>query len=156
MFDPVTETWSVMASMKALVREYHSTAVLMPDGRVMMAGGNHPCPCAKTAEFYSPGYLFRGPRPVIDSAPVAVGYGQTFGVLTSSAPSIDTVVFLRLGSVTHSRNFSQRHVAMSFVGTPQEIHVTAPTDPDVAPPGYYMLFILDDGVPSEAAFVLLE
>ncbi len=58
--------------------------------------------------------------------------------------------------MTHSRNFSQRYVAMSFTTGFDLLHVTAPTDPNIAPPGYYMLFILDDGVPSEAAFVRLE
>jgi hypothetical protein len=157
LFDPDTETWTVAATMKSQLRGYHSSALLLPDGRVISAGGNDPCPCPKTAEFYSPGYLFRGPRPVITSAPASVQYGQTFDVFTPDESVIDTVVFIRPGASTHSRNMSQRYVALAFTPGTGRLEATAPSNGNAAPPGYYLLFIVDnDGVPSEAVFVLVE
>lgn len=152
LFDPVTESWSLAGTMKSF-RLYHSTALLLPDGRAVAAGSNG----NPTAEIYSPGYLFRGPRPTIPSVPPAVGYGDTFTVGTSEADSITRVVFVRPGAVTHSVNMEQRYVELPFSAGAGELSVTAPSDADVAPPGYYMLVILgSQGVPSKAEFIKLE
>ncbi len=111
-----------------------------------------------SAEFYKPGYFFRGPRPSITSAPATVGYGSTFSLDTVSAGSIASVVLIRGGAVTHSVNMGQRYTSLSFtVADPDTLDVTVPANPNVAPPGYYMLFILDgDAVPSESVFVKVE
>ncbi len=153
IFDPASDTWT-MAAVQRSFRLYHSTAVLLPDGQVMWAGSNG----NTTAEFYKPGYFFRGPRPTISSAPSSIRYGNTFSLGTPDANAIDSVVLIRGGSVTHSVNMGQRYVALSFsVASATSLDVTAPPDGNVAPPGYYMLFILDgDEVPSEAVFVELK
>jgi galactose oxidase len=79
LWDPATGTWTTMASVNR-VRAYHSTAVLLPDGRVLVADGEQLA--GTTAEIYSPPYLFHGARPTITSAPPAVAYGQSFFVGT--------------------------------------------------------------------------
>lgn len=103
IWDPVTETWSLMAS-STRYRGYHSTAALLPDGRVLSSGGDS----ESNAEVFSPPYLFKGTRPTISSAPAMVSYGQTFAVDTPDAASITNVNWLRLGAITHAQNWDQR------------------------------------------------
>jgi hypothetical protein len=152
IFDPETETWTVVASQTSK-RGYHSTALLLPDGRVLWAGANG----NPSREIYSPPYLFRGPQPVITTAPGGVDYDEIFTVQTPDAFSIESVVFMRLGAPTHSGNMEQRYVPLDFAATDAStLEVLAPGNPNVAPPGYYMLFIVDgDGIPSKAPFVHL-
>ncbi|MFQ5649866.1 MAG: galactose oxidase-like domain-containing protein [bacterium] len=154
MFDPETETWSGMAAMQR-PRVYHSTAILLPDGRVLAGGSDGEF----TTELYSPPYLFRGPRPVIEAAPGRLPYSEPFVVETPDAPGIDSVVLIRLSSVTHSVNMAQRYVPLEFSRPPQapaSLVVNAPGNPNLAPPGYYMLFLIDvSGVPSTAMMVQL-
>ena len=152
VFDPATEQWTIVATMRSF-RLYHSTSVLLPDARVMWAGSNF----NPTAEFYSPGYLFRGARPAITSAPASVKYGNSFTIGTDEAAIIDSVVLIAPSAVTHSVNMSQRYVPLAFTVGSGLVEATAPDDRNVAPPGYYMLFILDtDGVPSKAKFLRLK
>lgn len=152
LFDPVTETWTTMAS-QLRPRMYHSTAVLLPDGRVLSAGhdrGN----AQFTGEIFSPPYLFNGPRPTITSAPADLGYGGQFQVSTPDAGSIARVALIRPASVTHSIDFDQRYVDLSFTAGSGVLDVTGPANGNIAPPGYYMLFILNSsGVPSVASWV---
>ena len=111
MWDPATGAWTTMASMR-VKRVYHSTAILLPDGRVLSAGGTagtNGVVNNRDAEIYSPPYLFNGPRPTITSAPASVGYGQTFAVQTPDAAGIAKVTLVRLSSVTHSFNHEPAH-----------------------------------------------
>src|SRR5205823_5991310 len=87
MWDPATGTWTTMASLTR-IRTYHSIALLLPDGRVLSAGGTFG---TNSAEIYSPPYLFNGSRPTITSAPTSVTYGQSFFVATPNATSISKV-----------------------------------------------------------------
>jgi hypothetical protein len=149
LWNPVTEQFTPMASMQR-PRWYHSTAMLLPDGRVLSSGGDD----NPTTEIYSPPYLFRGPRPTITSAPGAVGYGQSFSIDTPDAASIANVHLIRLGSVTHSFNFDQRINRLGFTQTANGLQLTAPSNPNLTPPGYYMLFVVNgQGVPSVAKMV---
>ena len=154
LFDPVTETWTTMAPQVA-PRIYHSTAVLLPDGRVVSAGQDSGS-FQFTAEIYSPPYLFKGPRPQIASAPAAVEYDETFTISTPDASSIQRVALVRPDSVTHSVNFDQRYVDLSFsVGT-GNITAASPPTANHAPPGPYMLFVVSSaGVPSIASWVMV-
>jgi hypothetical protein len=161
LWSPVSETWTTMARMQT-PRMYHSTALLLPDGRVLKAGGGRfggtgPGVDQFSAEIYSPPYLFNGARPTITAAPASVGYGSTFTVATPDAAQIAAVSLVRLGSVTHTFNSGQRFVPLAFQHVDGGLTVTAPLNGNIAPPGYYMLFILNtNGVPSVAPFVQLH
>jgi hypothetical protein len=158
VWDPAGGQWTTWASM-ARPRIYHSTAMLLPDGRVLVAGGEntHVGGGEKNYEVFSPPYLFQGPRPQITSAPAAVGYGTEFKVFTPDAASISKVVLMRLSSVTHNFDMNQRYVPLSFAQSTGALDVVAPADGNLAPPGYYMLFLVDSGgVPSVASFVRLS
>ncbi len=150
MWDPATGTWSTMASITTY-RGYHSTALLLPDGRVLSAGGEE---TGASAEIYSPPYLFNGTRPSITSAPSSVKYGQAFFVATPNAASIGQVTWIRLGSVTHSFNQNQRLNHLQFAQASGGLNITAPASGNLAPPGHYMLFLVNsNGVPSVASII---
>ena len=153
MWDPATGTWTTMASL-SVYRGYHSVALLLPDGRVLSAGGTFG---GASAEIYSPPYLFNGSRPTITSAPTSVAYGQSFFVGTPNATSISKVTLIALSSVTHNFNMGQRISRPSFSQATGGLNVTAPSNPNTTPPGYYMLFILNSsGVPSVAKIVQIN
>jgi hypothetical protein len=152
LWDPATEAWTQMAP-STIPRLYHSTALLLPDGRVFSGGGtsdaNH-----RDAEFFSPPYLFRGPRPVISAAPTSVAYGASFFVGTPDAASVAGVTWVRLSAVTHGYNQGQRMNRLAFVPAVDGVTVTAPSSRNAAPPGHYILFLLNGaGVPSVGAIV---
>ena len=153
MWDPASGQFTVMASI-AVYRGYHSTALLLPDGRVLSAGGNVGGP---NAQIYSPPYLFAGARPRIATAPAAAGYGQSVFVGTPDVASISKVTLVRQASVTHSNNMSAGFLELSFTKTSTGLNVTMPANANLAPPGSYMLFILNGGgVPSVAAMVQIS
>jgi hypothetical protein len=152
LFDTQTETWRRMAP-QAGSRMYHSTALLLPDGRVLSAGQNDG-DLQRTAEIYSPPYLFRGPRPRITSAPRVARYGRSIAVGTPDGARVSRVALIRAGSVTHSVNFDQRYVDLPFDRAKGGLTARIPSRASVAPPGWYMLFLVDDdGVPSVARWV---
>jgi hypothetical protein len=153
MWDPATGQFTVMASI-AVYRGYHSTALLLADGRVLSAGGNVGGP---NAQVFSPPYLFAGARPSISSAPVSAGYAQTVFVGTPDADSINKVTLLREASVTHTNSMSQGFQSLSFTKTSTGLNVTMPANANLAPPGYYMLFILNgSGVPSVGSIIQIS
>lgn len=159
LWNPGTGQWTELASMTK-PRLYHSTAVLLPDGRVLSAGGGAGANTADqpNAEIFSPPYLFRRDvtRPVITKAPGQVGYGQSFAVSTPNAADIDRVTWIRLPSTTHAFNMSQRINFLPFTRTPGGLSITAPARGVDAPPGHYMLFLLNKGVPSVAKIVQIK
>src|SRR6266851_1730598 len=161
MWSPATESWTTLGRMHA-PRLYHSSALLMPDARVLILGGGRfddsiLAPTDQfSAEFFAPPYLFRGPRPVITSAPSSLQYGQPFTVQTPDAARIASVSLLRLGSVTHAINMAQRFVPLAFTTGAGSLTATAPANSNIATPGNYMLFLVDtSGVPSISAPVRL-
>jgi hypothetical protein len=148
--DPATGKWSTIDSI-TVYRGYHSTALLLPDGRVLSAGGEQ---TGASAEIYSPPYLFKGARPSITSAPSSVKYGQVFQVATLDVANIGQVTWIRLSSVTHSFNQNQRLNHLQFAQTTGGLNITAPANANLAPPGHYMLFLVNgNGVPSVARIV---
>ena len=156
MWSPTTETFTTMASMQ-IARVYHSTALLLPDGRVLV-GGSGEYGTGSTdqlnAEIYSPPYLFKGARPTVTSAPSTLTYNTQFTVQTPDAANITSVSLIRLGSVTHAFNENQRYIPLTFTLGTGSLNVTSPANANIAPPGYYMLFIVKNtGVPSVGVFV---
>ncbi|HYR88021.1 MAG TPA: fibronectin type III domain-containing protein [Terriglobia bacterium] len=157
LWSPDTETWTTLSDMST-PRLYHSTTALLPDGRVLVAGGGRAFTTDQfNAEIYSPPYLFKGARPTITSAPGRAGYGGTMFVATPNAAQTVKVSLVRPTSVTHTTNFSQQFIPLTFQTVPGGLNVTIPANGNVAPPGYYMLFLVNaNGVPSVASFVRLE
>jgi hypothetical protein len=166
LYDPNTNSFS-SAGQNVYARLYHTTALLLPDATVWLAGGN---PARGTyehhMEIYKPAYLFTrdgnnnvvaATRPTISSAPTNVTWGGQFTVSTPNAPSISQAVLVRTGSSTHAFDMDQRLVGMNFTAGSSSLTVTAPPNSKIAPAGYYMLFLLNSaGVPSVAKFVLLN
>jgi hypothetical protein len=165
LFDTATLTWSSPnpggAGIAQYPRLYHSVALLLPDATVATTGGNPVRgKSERHIEIYSPPYLFNaggGPaiRPVITNVvPSKIGYNSfTFQVQTPDAPNIDSVVLVKPGSDTHAFDMEQRVVGLTFTATSTTLTVNAPPNSNIAPPGYYMLFVLKAGVPSVASFV---
>ena len=159
LWNPGTGQWSQLATAAPLLRGYHSTALLLPDGRVLHAGGGDGgVPNNFNYEVYSPPYLFKGTRPVISGGtPDVVGYGQMMNVATPDAASISKVSFIRLGSVTHAFDQAQRFVPLVFSQSAGGLSVTLPTSRTVATPGPYLLFIVNaDGIPSVGRIMRLQ
>lgn len=157
VFDPVTETYDKVAT-DPQARGYHSSAFLLPDGRVMTTGDNpgngswnH------QVSLYTPSYLFKGPRPEITSLiDPDWTYGDTQRV-TVDRP-IAKAELIRPAAVTHSSDPNQRFVDLPLTvqgnGLTVDLNVTG--NPNIAPPGWYMLFAVDaNGVPSVAEWVKL-
>jgi hypothetical protein len=170
LWNPATGVWRTLSSAKK-TRQYHSMALLLSDGRVMVGGGGICGTCydqgylEKNIEIFSPPYLFKpdgsgqlAPRPVIQSSPSAIAYGQTFSITTDAGRAGYQVVLMRPSSVTHSVNFDQRRIPLQLSNNngKRGTQASAPTDPSVAPPGYYMMFVINAaGVPSVAKMVKL-
>jgi hypothetical protein len=167
-WNPAAGTWTVLSSASR-VRQYHSSATLLPDGRVLTGGGGICGTCAskgyleKNVEYFEPPYLFktdgsgqRAARPVIDSAPATAGYGQGLAIASAQAATIGKVGLVRLGAPTHSEDQGQRYVPLSFSASGTTITATSPASSNIAPAGYYMLFVTDTaGVPSVAKMIKL-
>jgi hypothetical protein len=169
IYDPATDSWRVVASA-TVARMYHSVALLLPDGRVVTAG-NNPSKGQHVAwnkdpdheelrlEIYSPPYLFRGSRPVIAAAPPEWRYGQTVQVQSPQAQSIKWASLIKSGVTTHSFDTGQRLVDVPIDATrgADSLSVHVPNNPNIAPPGWYMLFLTDQtGVPSVATWIHLQ
>jgi hypothetical protein len=154
LFDPATETWRPLASM-AVDRLYHSNALLLPDGRVATFGSNPATGMAELRiEIYDPPYLFKGSRPRIEAAPKEATRGGEIEIATPDALTIEAVVLIRPGVTTHCVNADQRYVGLEIIARQADrLRSRLPTQPGVAPSGYYLLFIVRAGVPSEATFV---
>jgi chitodextrinase len=154
-WDPSTGAWTTYAGMTA-PRLYHSVAVLLPDGRIYVSGGGGDPGVTdqRSAQIFSPPYLFKGARPTISSAPATGKYGAGMFVGTPDAASITRVSLIRTGSVTHAFDQNARATSLSFSQTAGGLEVNMPSNRNEAPPGYYMLFLVNDqGVPSVASFV---
>jgi len=168
-WNPATGQWTTLAA-QAVTRQYHSTALLLPDGRVLSSGGGICGTCdqvgylAKNAEVFTPPYLFKNdgsgqlaPRPEITGAPGTVSHGTSFQITTASAASIQKVGLMRLGSQTHSVEMEQRYLPLSFTAGNGTLTASVPANVHTAVPGVYMLFIVDSaGVPSVAKMVNLD
>ncbi|MCW2957994.1 MAG: galactose oxidase, partial [Solirubrobacterales bacterium] len=163
-WDPATGLWTTLDAMQ-VTRQYHSTALLLADGRVLSAGGGLCSECdqvgylAKNAEVFTPPYLYAADgslatRPAISAAPATADYGAPLAITTPDAASVRKVALVRISAITHSDNMEQRYVPLSFTAGAGTLTATGPKDANVAPPGFYMLFVVDaSGVPSVSRMV---
>jgi len=171
VFDPAhpEDGWTQLAQAQ-VTRMYHSVALLLPDARVVTAGGNPDRgfrinwePVAGDPheemhlEIFSPPYLFRGPRPTIGPVASEWRYGQGVDIASPQAGTIKWASLIRPGATTHSFNTSQRLVDLPITTQGDGIvHVEVTAEPNLAPPGWYMLFLTDDAaIPSIASWVHL-
>lgn len=160
IFDPRNPGagWALGPNMK-FVRTYHSSFLMLQDGSIL-GGGAPPDanpPAVYTAhERFFPDY-FDKLRPTISAAPTTINYGPNFTVDTPTPLDITEVVLLRPGAVTHGINMSQRGIECVIAGTGAgTLDVESPPEPNLAPPGWYLLFILDSNrVPSEGRWIRL-
>jgi len=138
------------------VRSYHSSFLLLQDGSILGGGAppNNPLPPFTPHERFFPGY-FDKLRPVITAAPGTINYGGNFTIDTPTPPDISEVVLLRAGATTHGFNMGQRGIECVIAGRgPGTLDVKTPPNANLAPPGWYLLFILDsDRVPSEGQWI---
>jgi hypothetical protein len=167
IYDPATGVWSLTA-VSTVPRLYHSTALLLPDGRVVAAGGN-PDGGAHVKwdqdpeeemrlEIYSPPYLFRGPRPSITAVLEQWNYGQTAKISSPDAGTLRWAHLIRNCITTHSFDGSQRLVDLPITAQANGmVNVTVTNDRNIAPPGWYMLFLVNNAsVPSAARWIHLQ
>jgi hypothetical protein len=152
LWNPATEKWTMLSSA-SVPRLYHSSAVLLPDGRVVTNGGDN----ITDLEAFSPPYLFKGARPTLSGVPAHMGYGQRWSVQSPDAADIRKVTLIRLPSVTHAFDQNQRLNVLQFTAGTGAIDITTPANGNLAPPGHYMLFAINsNGVPSMGAFVRIS
>ncbi|BDI14861.1 hypothetical protein ANSO36C_06630 [Nostoc cf. commune SO-36] len=154
IYNPATNTWTVVAKQN-VPRVYHSVALLLPDGRVVTAGGNPKRTVNELRlEIYSPAYMSR-PRPIIQSVPqITLSYGLQFTIQTPQAANIKWVSLIKPMATTHSCDAEQRlvDVPINFRDA-TSLNVTITDNRNIAPPGWYMIFITDNnGTPSVATW----
>jgi hypothetical protein len=162
IYDPGSNSFS-SAGSNAYPRLYHNIQLLLPDGTVLLTGGNPVQGVFENhIEIYQPSYLFNADgslatRPQsATNPPTSITYGQSFTLSTPDASTISSVVLMKAGSVTHSFDMDQRYVGLSFTmgQTSGSLSVTAPSNSNIAPPGYYMMFLVNQaGRPSLASWV---
>jgi hypothetical protein len=155
IYDPVANAWRSVAA-DPIGRNYHSTAILLPDGRVAVLGSN---PADNSFELrisvYSPPYLFRGDRPTIEQAPGSAGYGEAFELQVTG--DVASASLMPPMSATHQTDTNARLVDLPIAGGGAVRTVQVPQNPNLLPPGPYMLTVLDSGgVPSVARWVWIS
>lgn len=143
--------WEVGPSM-TYHRGYHSAMIMLPDGSLLFGGD----PNSGVFERYYPGYYYK-PRPQITAAPAGATYGNSFAVDSPQASSIGEVLLIRPGAVTHGFNMAQRAIECAIIGgTATTLQIEAPPNGFVAPPGWYLLFVVDNSrVPSVGSWIRL-
>ncbi|MFF3004530.1 galactose oxidase-like domain-containing protein [Kitasatospora sp. NPDC057940] len=163
VYHPDTNSFSTAAE-PAVGRNYHSEALLLPDGRVAVLGSNPlfadkaettPGGFEQRIEIYTPPYLFHGDRPQVAAAPRAAKLGTTVRIGTARPDAVATAKLIRPSSVTHVTDVEQRSVALDISGrTADGVSLTLPANPNLLPPGWYMLFLTDAaGTPSVARWI---
>lgn len=143
---PDGDEWATLDAPAPTRRGYHSVALLLPDGRVWHGGSTTVGDGAnRNIEAFEPDYIATAGRPAITSCPKNIGYNMSFKVDTPQANSIVRVALMRCGAMTHGFNTDQRYVGLRFsTEDANTLTVVAPPNGNIAPPGYYMLWLIDD------------
>jgi hypothetical protein len=156
ILNPKTGVWT-LGPPQVGTRAYHSTAVLLPDGRVISAGSDAGIALENTYEIYSPSYMFAPSRPQITFSPKTAIYGKTFHITSPQASTITRVALIRAGATTHAVHMDdQYYVDLTWTVSGTTMTVNSPTTSNAIPPGYYMLVIIDqNNIPSVMPFIQL-
>ncbi len=156
MFDPENEAQGWVTLPAATVgRTYHGVSLLLPDGSVWTASSTpHSCTNEYRTEIFKPAY-FSATRPTISGTPIVGDYGQSITIPTPNPSSISRVSLVGLGAATHHFDTNVRLIWLQITGTSSNsITVSAPLNANLAPPGYYMIHVLDSSlVPSVAQII---
>jgi Domain of unknown function (DUF1929) len=162
VYEPSTNKLTALAS-PTIGRDYHSEALLLPDGRIVTLGSNPlyankadtiPGGFNKQIEIYSPPYLYHGTRPKITGGPQQIQRGETIAYKAPSSSEIETANLLRPSAVTHVTDLEQRSIALYVTDVPGGIRVRVPTSEGLVPSGWYMLFVNNrEATPSDAYWV---
>ncbi|WP_329468468.1 galactose oxidase early set domain-containing protein [Streptomyces sp. NBC_01431] len=164
-YDPKANAFR-RAAEPTVGRNYHTEALLLPDGRVAVFGSDplfgdadntRPGTFEQRVEVYSPPYIYRDTRPRLGPGPVSGQRGQSTAFPTPDAARIQSVRLIHPGSATHVTDFDQRSVALDFKRTGDSITVTVPNDRSLVPAGWHMLFVTDGhGTPSQARWLYVH
>lgn len=167
IYDPAKKVFHPAAA-PTVGRDYHSEALLLPDGRIAVFGSNPlfadkadslPGVFEQRIEVFTPPYLFREPRgasrrPALDRTPVEVARGGTAALATARPGDVVRARLMRPSAVTHATDVEQRSIALKLTKTARSVRVTVPDDPSLVPSGWYMLFVTNAAqVPSRATWV---
>lgn len=153
IYDFATQTWTEMNAQVG-VRAYHSVGNLLPDGRFFSTGSTSDTTYDHDYEIFSPPYLYNGTRPTITGSPASVQYGQQFTITTPDSATISSVALIMPSATSHANDMQERYVPLTFSTGSGSLTATAPSTANYAPPGYYMLVIVNNnGVPSIMPFV---
>lgn len=161
IYDPAREEFREAAA-PSVGRNYHSEALLLPDGRVVTMGsdpiydvtGEKPGRFEQRVEIYSPPYLFRGDRPAIGGGPRTVTRGASAQYATEDPTRITGARLVRPSAITHGTDVDQRSIELGVRRAPGGVTVSVPAQAGLVPSGWYMLFLIDDkGVPSRARWI---
>jgi hypothetical protein len=167
IWNPAKGTWQ-LGAVAQKPRNYHAVSLLLPDGSVWTAGGGGCGGCTanqQSAEIYYPPYLFRknnsgllATRPRVTVSPSTMTYNQNYRLTIPNAAVIQKVALVGIGSVTHAFNMNQRYVPLTIASrTSNSVTVTSPANANLAPPSYYMLFVINNnGVPSVAPIIQVQ
>ncbi len=157
IYDPPSNSWRSVATLPTF-HEYHATTLLVPDGRVITAGGsnlNFTGPTNYNIEAYEPPYLFRGPRPSITAlSATELERSGNFNLNVTYADSITQLILIGVNAVTHWVDGGvPRYISLPFTQNGTLVTGTIPSNQNISMLGYYMLFALVDDVPSEGRIV---
>jgi hypothetical protein len=165
LWDPDTQTFRSLASA-AVIRNYHATTILLPNGTIFSSGGGVPGPVTNfNYEIFYPPYLFQAqsgadtladrPR-MVSIEGTHFAYGSSFQIEMADARAISRLAIIGLSTTTHSFNMGQRYYPASFSQSGNLLTVDAPPGPNLAPPGFHLIFAVDGaGVPSRGFIVSL-
>jgi hypothetical protein len=157
IFDPENESLGWVNLPAATVpRGYHGTALLLPDGSVWTAGSTPgPANWELRIEVFRPSYFFSGTRPTISGAPTVGGYGGLITIPTPDAANVARVSLVKTGCTTHHYDTDMRLIWLPITSrTTNSVTVSAPINANIAPPGYYMIHVLNSSlVPSTANII---
>ncbi|MFG2238181.1 galactose oxidase-like domain-containing protein [Streptomyces sp. NPDC048734] len=154
MYDPASNTFRAGLATDPVPRTYHSSSLLLPDGRVLSVGDNPgDGSFDQRVSLYEPPYLFKGARPRITSvANTTWAYG-TDQRITVDKPVVKASL-IRPAAVTHSSDPNQRYVDLPMTVHGDTVDLSLTSNPNLAPPGWYMLSVVDaNGVPSVSTWV---